>query len=435
MTLFKRLLTLLTGTAGGQLILLLSTPVLARMYTPLDFGYFATSVGLAMIFSSVAFFRYDAAILIDDKKTNPVMLLHLSLYLVLISSLIFSIFLVATQDTQFYQSIVPKKLDIFEMIILYLMFSLSGLLTTWHARFNRFSLISASKIILASSVVGFQYFGYRVFGGIGLILGNIGGLLLANGFLLFNILIKDTESVFVRPKFNDLKNCLNAHINFPKYSIFSTLLNGLSNQLPSMLFARSFGAAYAGYYTMSTRFTRGPVGLVGQSIYYVVASHVGKNATDVFEIRNTIESVLSKMSHSAGPVLILGLFMVELIFNLVLGEGWEMAGSMTKILLPWIYVLFLSWPMTSVFNTLGKQKYVLVFNSLFVFAILVPFVFLHWLDRDGVILIMMLFGSLFRFGYIYSALKLVKANANKCIASSVVYWSISVLLLFFNFIR
>ncbi len=431
MALFKRVSTLMTGAAGGQLILLLFTPVLARIYTPQDFGFFATSVGFAMVFSGVACFRYDAAILINDKKIAPATLLHLSLLLILSSGIFFFAILLATKSTHVYQSIIPHDLGLFEMVSLFFMFSLSGLLTTWHARFNRFNVISVSKIVLASSMVGCQWFGYMEFGGTGLVLGNIGGLLAANIFLLYYMVIKDSGSVFIMPSIKDIKASLVTHVNFPKYSVFSTLLNGVSNQLPNMLFSGFFGSSYAGYYSMSTRFTRGPVGLIGQSIYQVVAAHIGNNATDMAEIRKTIIAILSKMSLYSGPVFIIGLFVVEPVFDFLLGEGWAEAGSMAKVLLPWVYLLYLSWPMTGVFNTLGQQRYVLAFNVLFVLAIVLPFLFLEYTSREGVVLLMMLFGSVARFGYIYSALKLVKANIRECLTPSIAYWVISVLIVYF----
>ena len=427
MALFKRLVTLTTGTAGGQLILLLSTPILARLYSPQDFGYFATSTGLAMIFSAVAYFRYDAALLIHDKKSDPAALLHLSIFLLLFTGLLFYIALYISQNSKFYASIVPGELGILKMVLLFLMLSLSGLLTTWHARYNRFSVISSSKIILASAVAGFQYIGYSKYGGIGLILGNISGLVLVNIFLIYFVISNDSKVVMIKPNLSNIKKGMIVHKSFPIYSVFSTLLNGLSNQLPSMLFARAFGASYAGYYSMSSRFTRGPVSLIGQSVSHVVSAHVGINATDIDEIRKTIVTILSKMTHFAGPLLIMSIFFVEKFFSFVLGEGWETAGILAMIFLPWIYALYLSWPVTCVFNTLGRQNLVLVFNFLFIVAIALPFIFVNWIGQQGVVYLMMFLGSLFRFAYIVSALRLIEASVRRNLIPSIVYWAISVI--------
>ena len=62
-------LTLVTGTAVAQAVSLLMTLVLARQYTPEDFGQLATYTSVAGVVVAVAALRYDMAVM--PKSARP----------------------------------------------------------------------------------------------------------------------------------------------------------------------------------------------------------------------------------------------------------------------------------------------------------------------------------------------------------------------------
>src|SRR6187431_1744880 len=50
------------GTAGGQLLVLASAPILSRQYEPAAFGALAVFLAIALIVTSVGSLRYEIAI-------------------------------------------------------------------------------------------------------------------------------------------------------------------------------------------------------------------------------------------------------------------------------------------------------------------------------------------------------------------------------------
>lgn len=71
--------TLLTGNVLAQLVALAASPVLARLYTPEQFGHFALVVSAVNILSQVVTFKYDIAILAAEREETADRLLRLSL--------------------------------------------------------------------------------------------------------------------------------------------------------------------------------------------------------------------------------------------------------------------------------------------------------------------------------------------------------------------
>ena len=67
-------LTLVTGTAVAQAVSLLMTLVLARQYTPEDFGQLATYTSVAGVVVAVAALRYDMAVMLPKRDAEALAL-------------------------------------------------------------------------------------------------------------------------------------------------------------------------------------------------------------------------------------------------------------------------------------------------------------------------------------------------------------------------
>ena len=85
---FKDVLTLVSGTAISQIILLLALPILARVYVPSDFGQLAMILALLLVISPFGTLRYETAILLDGKPHCSFSLVILSVILSIISTIV-----------------------------------------------------------------------------------------------------------------------------------------------------------------------------------------------------------------------------------------------------------------------------------------------------------------------------------------------------------
>ena len=85
---YKNFLVLFKGSFLAQFIPLILSPVIARIYTPQEFGVLALFVSIVTIIGSVINGRYEQAIMIVDKKEEIDALTFLSLLISFILSII-----------------------------------------------------------------------------------------------------------------------------------------------------------------------------------------------------------------------------------------------------------------------------------------------------------------------------------------------------------
>ena len=66
----KNVFTLIKGTTLAQLIVILASPILTRIYTPEDFGVFALFSSALLILGAVATGKYELALMFPRKKVH-----------------------------------------------------------------------------------------------------------------------------------------------------------------------------------------------------------------------------------------------------------------------------------------------------------------------------------------------------------------------------
>ncbi len=71
----RNIFTLLSGSTIAQIITFLAIPVLTRIYTPQDFGFFAIYFSLATIVSTISTGRYELAIMLPRHKKDALAIL------------------------------------------------------------------------------------------------------------------------------------------------------------------------------------------------------------------------------------------------------------------------------------------------------------------------------------------------------------------------
>ncbi|WP_432724056.1 oligosaccharide flippase family protein [Staphylococcus equorum] len=69
---FKNVLTMMSGTLAGQIIIIATMPIISRIYTPNQFGEYSNVVAIIGIISVLTTLKYDTGIAVtkneEDKK-------------------------------------------------------------------------------------------------------------------------------------------------------------------------------------------------------------------------------------------------------------------------------------------------------------------------------------------------------------------------------
>jgi lipopolysaccharide exporter len=82
-------LKLISGTALGQMITVLVSPLLARIYAPEDFGLLAVYISIASILSVIISLRYETAVVLPEDDNQAMDLVLLASLVAFVFSILF----------------------------------------------------------------------------------------------------------------------------------------------------------------------------------------------------------------------------------------------------------------------------------------------------------------------------------------------------------
>ncbi|MBV5329531.1 MAG: hypothetical protein JZU65_18210, partial [Chlorobium sp.] len=77
----KAILKSAFGGSGGQIINFLAIPILARLYTPDDFAFWALCLAGMLLVGTIASFRYELAIMIPTDEQEAADVFWLALFI------------------------------------------------------------------------------------------------------------------------------------------------------------------------------------------------------------------------------------------------------------------------------------------------------------------------------------------------------------------
>lgn len=238
---------------------------------------------------------------------------------------------------------------------------------------KRFRLISVLRIVrplsIYGAIFGFHFFTKYTENNL------IAGFLAGSGLMLLLqvfVLIPNRLCWFNKHDFlwSEFKAYFQKHKNI---LVFNTLSSGIvtaSMQVPYIFIAAFYGENYSAWYGMAMRIVGMPLSLLGQSagqVYFQKFSHIHSRRHSIYPI---IKKLMVKLySVGTGPMLLI-FILVPTAFSLFLGKGWDEAAVLSRILLPWLFVLMVSAPVSRVISVLGIQLKTIFYDiSLFVVRI------------------------------------------------------------------
>lgn len=359
------------GTAIGQAMMVLASPLLSRLYTPQDFGIFALFTSFLGIMGTMATLKYDMAIPLPKNDETAVSLVMLSLGVVIFESilLLFGIplsgeFICQATNTTL---LLPY---LFLLPIGLLGIGCYDIFSHWSIREKRYTIISRTKIVQSlGNVLAQTLFGLLALGPIGLMIGYIIGQTSGVASLGMHF--------FKRYKKNSIKisgsRLLRTASRYQKFPIFmsgSALLNQAGFQAPCLLLASLYSLEAAGWFFLTQKVLSAPVQLIGKSVSQVfmgeAAQMITENPRRMLRLFRRLSLKLFLIGMPACVVLsIWGKF----LFTAAFGGQWVMSGVFVQVMSPFILAKF-AGDSISVLPMLQRQELLIVWNLLRLFLIL-----------------------------------------------------------------
>lgn len=356
----------MSGTAIAQVIAMIIVPILSRLYNPGELGVFSLYLSIVTLFSVIAAFRYEVAIVLpkeDDEATRIFILCCMVIFLLSLILLIMSIIFddsiaVILGSTELKPWLIWVPLSVCAT-------GIYQCLNYWSTRQQMYKRMSVSLVIRSSSITSTQIAaGSSGMVASGLIGGQIAGQLIAS--LIWSVRTwKENATIFKRNfKIDELKQTAKKYAEFPLYSTPQTLVNSLSQNLPIFMLSYFYGSAVIGLYSLGLRLIQFPVNLVAQSVRQVLLQRISEadqgeiNLNDMYKKFTIMLALIALI-----PSLIIILFGPQL-FKIILGAEWMEAGIYASWMVVWMFMSFISAPALVLMTVFGLQKRLLIYEIL-----------------------------------------------------------------------
>jgi len=370
----------MTGTAFAQVLIILVSPILTRLYSPKDFGVFALYTSILGILAVVACWRYELAIVLPEKDEDAANLLVLSIIINIGMSLLV-LMLVALFRQPVANLVGAPELApwLWFMPLSLLAAGLFQAFNYWSTRRKQFKRLAARQITQSTVMAGTQM-GFGLvphLGPGGLIAGNIIGQSVATGRLAGQILkeegksIKEyTQKILIGFQFKRYKD-------FPLYSTWAGLLNTASVMLPALLLGYFFNPTVVGFYALGHKVLSTPMGVIGSSVgqvFFPQASEARRKGT-LDKLAFGIFKRLLIIGFT--PILLISICAPDL-FAIVFGSEWWQAGEYIRWLAVWLLFVFISSPLSTLYAVLERQRTGLIVNVIMFISRLLALVIGGW---------------------------------------------------------
>lgn len=351
------------GSALSQLIPVVFSPFLARLYTPADFGHLAIFMAVTAVLGMASSGLYEYAIILpkEDKEAVNIVFL-ISLIAVLFSIISFLIFFLLHHFFNFE--------GFYLLLALSIPFAVTyNVLNYWFNRYKQYKKLNLLRILQACAIVVISFALYRF--KFGLILGFLAGGLL--GFSIFMMVFIKHIHLFNK---NLLKNLAIEYKKFPTLILPTSLMNTVSSYAPVFFIKRGYSASQLGSYSMSARVLTAPVSVMSTAIGQIYF----KNMSDYYNNNQTHE--LKKLFYNNSKILLLlsciifiPLFLFgKQIMLLIFGSAWETAGHYLEILALSSIVKFVVSPLSTVLIVKRELKKVARWQILYFITTLILFI-------------------------------------------------------------
>ena len=346
------LVTLAGGNALTAALAIGSQPVLARLFTPAEFGIAETFVAALTVVFPVASLRYEDALVLPESDDDARAIWHVAAALTGIVALVLMAAPLAGPWLRggAYGDLVPF-LGLLAPGLLAL--RLQRLADAWLVRTRRYGALTAANVARSAATGGARL----AYGAAGAGHGLVTGFVLGNAVaVLAQIRAVVSSGLFAsRPSWAAMRRVAVRYRRFAGYTAPSALLAALSSRLPLLALAALFPLDVVGWLGRVILVVATPIGFLGAAASRVLvaegaaAHRDGRLASVVADTHRLLARV------GAWPLLAL-LVAGPDAFEVVFGAAWREAGVYARLTAPWLVLATHAATLTPVFDLTERHR-------------------------------------------------------------------------------
>lgn len=413
----RNVVIMATGAAGAQVVTLLLTPIITRLYGPGAFGIMGTFTAMMNIMGSIAALTYPVAMVLPKNDQNAKGIARLSLIVTVTISMI-ALILIVIFDEQMISIFNLKEISSYLYLIPFIII-FAGFMQVaeqWLIRTKQFTvnaratfyqslLINSSKTLL-----GFFYPQASVL----VILTSLN-----NGVRAFFMVLFSKGSSYkseiksVNEGKKPIKSLAKTYYDFPMYRAPETFINAMSQGLPVLMLSVFFGPTSAGFYTIGKTTLSIPERLIGKSVgdvFYPRITEAANNKEDVAAIIKKATFLISGVGLIPFGLVI---FFGPYLFSLVFGNDWVIAGEYARWIALWSYTRFANRPSVRSLPALNALRFNLIYTIITLITGIIALVTGYYIFSSDVIAVALfgISGALLHTGIIFITLKFSNKRA------------------------
>jgi lipopolysaccharide exporter len=399
----SRIFKLVGSSVIAQLITVLSSPLLTRLYSPEDFGLFSLYLSFTGIMGPICAFNLELAIQRQETDDKAFGIFELGVLTSLVNATLFSILFFVLVWFELLGFGVLHWSYAFLVMITLLAISSFGLSRFLLIRLTDFGTINSVTIVRGAIRSGLQcLLGVLATGSIGLVMGETLGRAAGNFRMISRF--KDRLDFWNRPE--SFKERFVSLKNYPLYVAPSTLINATATLIPVILINKYFSVELAGLYGLVIRAVDLPVGVIGSSVAdaFFERAHHEKEKLKELIWTHVFWLFLIAIVGAAGVF-----FTAEMLFEVVFGDAWGGAGKVLVLLLPHFIFQFSIYPVSRTLHLIGRERFKLVYDLMAFISAILPFVFgghYGW-DFETAVLTYSCFRGMSYLSFFFIILKLI----------------------------
>lgn len=385
----KNILKLITGTAIAQLLTIAFSPIVQRLFTQEEWGFFALVSSIYGVVALVAGGRYEVALLVPKRNVDAVNLLGLSLLVNLAFALLFYavLFLLSLAGWGGKLGIWYYLLPVFVLLV-----GFSQSLVAWNNRRKRYREIATFRIsqslfnnvfTISTSLAKFSFNGIlAAYLGSAILTVFVGIYQVKADFRLIVNGVRWKRMLYVGKKY----------ARFPLINSFQALLDAL--QINGLIYIISFlfGNYYVGIFSLAIRILFIPMNFVGSAIAQVFY----QEATSLIHQKQPLMPLLKRTVKMSSlfiiPVFLVLFFGGPYLFSFVYGKEWVGSGVYARYLAAWVCADFIRASLSQVPLIFNKHHGLLIFSIISNSSILAVFIAGSYLDLSLGSILMMVSG-------------------------------------------
>lgn len=347
------------GAAIGQVILVAASPFVTRIFGAETFGVWGVFNSIAVMIIPVASFSYVTAIVLPKDQSDARDIARISVLLT---------FIVAVFVTAAFIALGPRASDIFSGVgEAWKLFPLVGAfifvgscgeiarqILIRRERFSSLSVATTSTSVLTAIA---QIVGGLVNPSPSMLVGSNAAAKSADAIVKLLFAGSAMKNISFRTsQLADYKRVAKEYRHFPFFKAPQTLIDGISQALPTIILGGYFGVASVGFYTICRTVLMMPGNLIGNAIadvFYPRVTYAFKSGDKIYPL--VARATIMSFTVGALPFMVVILFGVPL-FSFVFGQEWSASGAYAQWLVPWIWAMFANRPAVQAIQVLSLQR-------------------------------------------------------------------------------